>query len=367
VSTNTAVGASALAANTTGSINSAFGFETLQTATTSGANTAVGYRALRFASTGDGNNTGIGTLSLEANTTGSFNTATGRSALLTNTTGTSNSAYGVTSLNSNTTGSSNVAVGRESLYSNTTASNNTAVGYQAGYANTTGSENTFVGQGSGVANTTGSNNACFGRDSGAGLTTGLSNTFIGRSAGETVTTGTKNTILGRYTGNQGGLDIRTSSNNIVLSDGDGNVRLYAESGNSVRFGTQGVALDAPGITSNTTAFTDLSSTPQNVNIQAANAAIFHFFLGNNLADTDHASWTIFAGRDGGTAHNYSFVGGGNCSISQSSRTFTITGLGDGVTYTLVGSAATCAFTFAASSTLTGTTRLNVLSITSQIV
>jgi hypothetical protein len=39
-----------------------------------------------------------------------------------------------------------------------------------------------------------------------------------------MTTGSKNTVLGAYSGNQGGLDIRTSSNNIVLSDGDGNIR-----------------------------------------------------------------------------------------------------------------------------------------------
>jgi hypothetical protein len=44
-----------------------------------------------------------------------------------------------------------------------------------------------------------------------------------------VTTGSNNTILGAYNGNQGGLDIRTSSNNIVLSDGDGNPRLYIDS------------------------------------------------------------------------------------------------------------------------------------------
>ena len=46
--------------------------------------------------------------------------------------------------------------------------------------------------------------------------------MIGQQAGWQITTGAKNTILGRYTGNLGGLDIRTSSNNIVLSDGDGN-------------------------------------------------------------------------------------------------------------------------------------------------
>jgi hypothetical protein len=47
-----------------------------------------------------------------------------------------------------------------------------------------------------------------------------------------MTTGNNNTILGRYNGNQGGLDIRTASNNIVLSDGDGNPRgIFDSSGN----------------------------------------------------------------------------------------------------------------------------------------
>ena len=49
---------------------------------------------------------------------------------------------------------------------------------------------------------------------------------MGHNAGYHITTGSKNTILGRYNGNQGGLDIRTSSNYIVLSDGDGNPRGY---------------------------------------------------------------------------------------------------------------------------------------------
>jgi hypothetical protein len=46
-----------------------------------------------------------------------------------------------------------------------------------------------------------------------------------------MTTGNNNTIIGRYNGNQGGLDIRTSSNYIVLSDGDGNPRgVFDDSG-----------------------------------------------------------------------------------------------------------------------------------------
>ena len=40
-----------------------------------------------------------------------------------------------------------------------------------------------------------------------------------------MTTGDANTFIGRYNG-EAGLDLRTSSNNIVLSDGDGNPRLY---------------------------------------------------------------------------------------------------------------------------------------------
>ena len=67
---------------------------------------------------------------------------------------------------------------------------------------------------------------------GAAVTTGSQNTFIGQSCGSAITTGSKNSILGQYNGNQGGLDIRTASNYIVLSDGDGNPRgIFDNSGN----------------------------------------------------------------------------------------------------------------------------------------
>ena len=47
-----------------------------------------------------------------------------------------------------------------------------------------------------------------------------------------MTTGSGNLILGNFSGNQGGLDIRTASNYIVLSDGDGNPRgIFDGSGN----------------------------------------------------------------------------------------------------------------------------------------
>ena len=176
VATNTALGASALAANTSGSLNTAIGSQSMLATTTGARNTAVGER------------------SLVVNTTGAENTAIGELALYSN------------------NGSYNVAVGRSAMEANTTASNNTAVGYQAGYAVTTGATNAFFGQGAGLS-----------------LTTGIHNTFIGRASGEDITTGNRNTIIGRYSGNQNGLDIRTASSYIVLSDGDGNPRGYFDS------------------------------------------------------------------------------------------------------------------------------------------
>jgi len=119
------------------------------------------------------------------------------------------------------------AVGNQALNSNT-ATVNTAVGYQAGYSTTTGDSNTYLGETAGYTNSTGNRNTFLGRR--AGYTSNLAgtqqNTFVGWGSGQDITSGSKNSILGSYSGNQGGLDIRTTSNNIVLSDGDGNPRFY---------------------------------------------------------------------------------------------------------------------------------------------
>ena len=234
VATNTAVGVSALAANTSGVDNTAIGSEALLTATAEG-NTAFGARALK--------NT----------TTGIQNTALGLQALRDNTTGTSNLAVGLNALVLSTTGSYNTAVGRDALLSNTTATGNTAVGYQAGYSNTTGIANTFFGNQAGYSSNYNGTavNCCIGNTAGYSLSTGNNNTFVGSSAsGYYVTTGTKNTILGAYNGNQSSLDIRTASNYIVLSDGDGNPRQVIDSSGNVGIGTSSPSrnLDVAGTT-----------------------------------------------------------------------------------------------------------------------
>ena len=219
---NVAVGRLALDANTTGQRNVAVGNQALSTETQGRFSTAVGYSALEATnstSTVDTYNVGIGYKAGEATSTGVKNTFVGGLAGL-----------------SNVGASNNTAVGFEALTNNTTASENTAVGYEAAYTNTTGANNSVFGWKALYDNTTGSKNVAFGLNAGASNTTGTNNTFVGApdssgfGSGHYITTGSKNTILGAFDGNQNGLDIRTSSNAIVLSDGDGLPKMFHDGG-----------------------------------------------------------------------------------------------------------------------------------------
>ena len=222
---NTAVGTQALDTNTTGSFNTGLGRFALHSNTTASYNTAVGYQAQYTNTTGTG--TAFGAFALKSNTTGTNNTALG---------GYDNSSGVYGALQTNTTGSYNIAVGTGALQANTTASNNTAVGYQAGYSQTTSPDNVFMGNKAGYSTSTGGgSNTFIGQQAGYSHTTGQNNQFFGGGAGYYISTGSKNTVIGAYTGNQGGLDIRTSSNYVVLSDGDGNVAFYGTPNNGTSF------------------------------------------------------------------------------------------------------------------------------------
>jgi hypothetical protein len=228
VSTNTVLGTNALANNSSGTQSTAIGDNALQYQTNNN-NTGVGYNALLGVngSSSGGSNTAIGSNSLAGLTTGNFNTAIGQQSLLSNTTASNNTAVGYQAGYGNTTGLGSVFVGYQSGYTQNGGTNlyNTFVGYQAGYTNATGTNNVYVGNLSGYK-ATGTANAFFGDESGYNTTSGLQNTFLGQSAGYYVTTGSYNTVIGQYNGNQGGLDIRTSSNYIVLSDGQGTIGFY---------------------------------------------------------------------------------------------------------------------------------------------
>ena len=196
VSTNTAVGASALAANTSGAENTASGYEALYSNTTGSSNTATGRDAL-YSNTTASHNTAVGRSALTSNTTGAENTAVGRSALSSNTTGGDNTAVGRSALINNTTASYNTALGRQALLSNTTGADNTATGYRALYSNTTGTKNIASGVDALYTNTTGSNNVATGYKALVSNTEGNSNTAYGDEALRSNTTGDNNTATGR--------------------------------------------------------------------------------------------------------------------------------------------------------------------------
>jgi hypothetical protein len=217
-SNNTAMGQGALVSNTTASNNTAVGYQAGYTNTTGAGNVSIGYQAQYSIGAGNGNNTVVGTQAAYATTSG-YVDAFGYRAGYSNTTGAAGTAIGAQALQNNTTGSYNTALGFNALLSTTTGTGSTALGYQAGYTNTTNSYNTYIGYQAGK------------------LTTGTNNTFVGLFAGSDVTSGAKNTIIGGYAGNSGGLDIRTASNNIVLSDGDGNIRGYFDNTGSFLVGT----------------------------------------------------------------------------------------------------------------------------------
>lgn len=116
ITTNTAVGNSALAANTTGYYNTAVGYQTLPSNTTGYENTAVGKHALY------------------SNNQGLFNTAIGEYALYSNVSGQSNVAVGLGALRNSQFGIENTAIGQEALDSIliNDSNYNVAVGRYAG-------------------------------------------------------------------------------------------------------------------------------------------------------------------------------------------------------------------------------------------
>jgi hypothetical protein len=210
---NSAVGASALASNTTGGNNTASGVNALSSNTTGSSNTAIGVAALN-SSTISSDNVAIG-VSAGFNVTGSSNTLVGRSCGGRIAGGNFNVAVGTTALNGpvgTSSGSGNVAIGNNALSLNT-ASNNVAVGNLSLFNNDTGFYNTAVGSSALRSNTTGINNTASGANvlqfnttgdnntaSGVGAllynTTGASNTAIGVNALATNTTSQSNTAVG---------------------------------------------------------------------------------------------------------------------------------------------------------------------------
>jgi len=127
-----------------------------------------------------------------------------------------NDAFGYLALNKLTSGYSNTGIGAWALYEVTTAIENVGVGLDALWKTVDGSGNTAVGFLAGQNNISGIRNLFLGNRSGNGITTGSYNTIIGAG-----TTGLASTL----------------SNTIILSDGQGNRRLYVDNIGNAAFGT----------------------------------------------------------------------------------------------------------------------------------
>jgi hypothetical protein len=157
-------------------------------------------------------NTAVGIDALGSITSGASNNAIGSSSLSSATTGYNNVGLGVSSLKNLTTGYDNLAIGTYSLLSVSSSFGNVGIGTNVGSINTN-SFNTFIGYYAGYLNG------------------GSNNTFIGAAAGYFGGTGNSNTLIG---GNTSAIN---TNNNLVLADGSGNIKIWANSSHNVGIGT----------------------------------------------------------------------------------------------------------------------------------
>jgi len=228
---NTAIGTQVLTNTTTGNNNVAIGFQSMFQSNSSG-NVAIGIYTL--AQTSGTNNVAIGATAMQNLTSGEENVAIGSSAF-TNAYGSSNNVViGRYAFNQGT-GSDNIIIGdRAMYYSGSTTS--VIIGRQAAILGS-GNSDVMIGWQSGYY-AYGANNVFLGYRSGYGLTSGGYNTFIGNSAGagisgNGITTGSYNTIIGA----QVAYLSSTLSNNIIIADGQGNMRINGNSSGSIGMGT----------------------------------------------------------------------------------------------------------------------------------
>lgn len=141
----------------------------------------------------------------------------------------------------------NTALGLDALLNNSSGLYNTATGYQSLRLLTSGSLNTSNGFRVLNTLTSGSFNTAFGSQNLQGLTIGTYNSVFGATVANTIINGSYNTILGSQISG-----LPTSlSNNIILADGQGNIRFRDDASNTILsrlagVGTRMVVTDTNG-------------------------------------------------------------------------------------------------------------------------
>ena len=185
---------------------------------------------------------------------------------------------------------SNTALGVSALNGNSTGVRMTAVGYRS-MVGATGNFNAAFGSNTFESLTSGTNGTAIG-DYALQQTTGSFNTAVGNGSGYLITTGSKNTILGIFSGNQNGLNITTSSNYVVLSDGDGTPRAY-HNGTDWVFPTGNLTTSTGGYTGSSTSSSSGTNTASltyrdivTMSTLASNV-MYQYFITINATDNNY--------------------------------------------------------------------------------
>tara|TARA_Y100001963_G_scaffold127691_1_gene181298 strand:- start:142 stop:2226 length:2085 start_codon:yes stop_codon:yes gene_type:complete len=208
---------------------------------TADQNTGIGHSTHAVLETGATANTAVGAFAGDAITTGDDNVTIGRNSGTSINTGQNNTLVGSFSGNTTTTATNLTAIGHNAGYTGTaatqcvfvgaqagyetTGSNNTFVGYQAGYYNTSPVSNTAFGYQAGFGNssskTTGNHNHSVGYQAGYSLTSGNNNVSFGTQANFALNSGSSNVTVGYQAGYSGGGGVAstTASNNILIGQG----------------------------------------------------------------------------------------------------------------------------------------------------
>ena len=117
--------------------------------------------------------------------------------------------------------------------------------------------------------------------------------------GSLVTTGSKHTFVGRYNGNQSNLDLRTATNNIVLSDGDAKVGLRVS-------GSKCAVI--PGFGSDNSGGV-VASASLNVYKTGATTRVIHSENKNNVSGDEN--YRSVLGSNCANTSSYHFIGSAN--------------------------------------------------------
>ena len=189
-------------------------------------------------------------------------------------------------------------------------------------------------------------------------TSGQYNIGLGIQAGQKITTGNYNVILGGYDG-QTGLDIRTSSNNVVIADGQGNIRQYINSSGNVGIKTTVIteALTVSGIVSATSFYGTLNAGQLTGSLPAINGSALIGVVGSGSGVIIQGNGTPV-----GTAGTINFAS--NLNVTFASGIATVSGASSvsnaTTAYGLAGSPNVSLDNVTAGVTTLRTTTLNIL-------